>query len=104
MRLRNHPQLRWNGKALWDPASWTWLYSVGLPTVPGATADGKLASARAFSDANGISAIELTVSFGGVMCSTILRLDSHASITPLAEQLNGLRGFTLKQIGEMEFS
>jgi len=61
-------------------------------------------SARAFSDANGISAIELTVSFGGVMCSTILRLDSNASITPLAEQLNGLRGFTLKQIGEMEFS
>ena len=104
MRLRNNPKLRWNAEPLWDPASWKWVYSVGVPTVPGSIADGKLASARAFSDSEGIPAIELTVSFNRTMCSTILRLDDAASTTRFAQQLNELRGFTLKQIGEMDIS
>jgi len=36
--------------------------------------------------------------------STLLRLDDAAAILSLSEELNELRGFTLKQIGDMKFS
>ena len=74
------------------------------PAAPGVIQQGKLVSARSFADRGSVAAIELTVAFEGVMCSTLLRLDDPALILSLSEQLNELRGFTLKQIGEMELS
>ena len=104
MQLQRHPKLKWQGNPLWDPPSWNWVHTIGTPVAPDAIQEGKLVNARPFADRNGVSAIELTVAFKGVTCSTLLRLDNSAAIPKLSEQLNELRGFTLKQIGTMELS
>src|ERR1043166_6529717 len=104
MQLRTNPKLKWQGQPVWDPPSWSWVHTVGLPAAPGVIQQGKLVSARPFSDGTGTAAIELTVAFEGVICSTLLRLDDSALIPLLSEQLKELRGFTLKQIGEMELT
>jgi len=104
MQLRTNPKLKWQGKPVWDPPSWSWVHTVGLPAAPGVIQQGKLVSARPFSDGTGTAAIELTVAFEGVSCSTLLRLDDSTFIPMLSEQLKELRGFTLKQIGEMELT
>jgi len=102
MQLRANPKLKWQGNPIWDPPSWSWVHTIGLPTSPNLIHRGKLISARTFADRGGVAAIELTVAFEGVKCSTVLRLDNPALVTSFSEQLKKLRGFTLKQIGEME--
>ena len=88
---------------MWNPVSWWWVDSIGLPADPGEFGRGKLVDARPFANRGEVSAIELTVVFNGVLFQTILRLDDSAGILGLSKQLNELRGFTLKQIGAMEF-
>ena len=102
MKLRTNPKLKWQGNPVWDPSSWSWVHTIGLNTSPSGVEDGKLVNARFFTDNDRVAVIELSVAFEGLRCSTLLRLDDSSSIVSLSKQLNALRGFTLKEIGDMD--
>src|ERR1043166_142006 len=103
-KLRDHPDIKWRGQPVWDPPSWRWIHGTGLSTQPSSVENGKLVNARPFKDQNGIAAIELSVAFESVTCSTLLRLDNAKAVARLSHELNQLRGFTLKQNGTIEVS
>ena len=63
-----------------------------------------LINARLFQDEHEITALELSVAFDAVVCSTLLRLDNSKSAAGISKQLNELQGFTLKQIDTMELA
>jgi hypothetical protein len=102
MRLGKNPKLKWQGKPVRNPSAWNWIHTIRLSRAPRKIENRKLVSARVFADRDGTAAIEISVAFEGVTCSTILRLDDADAIISLSQQLNQLRGVTLKQIGEME--
>jgi hypothetical protein len=80
------------------------MHTTGLIISPSKVEQGKLVNARMFQDEHGIAAIELSVAFEGVVCSTLLRLDNSNSVPHLSKELNQLQGFTLKQIETMELA
>lgn len=103
--LRMHPKMTWQGEPLWNPSSWPWVVTIGVTvSVEGIEEEGRLVTARLCREKNGGSAIEILVGFEGARFSTVIRLDDPAAIHALFKNLNPLRGFTLKEIGDIELS
>jgi hypothetical protein len=102
MRLQESQKFLWQGKPFWNPSAWTWVHTFGRTGHPDRIEKARLATARPFTDKDGTAAIELSVALERTRFSTLLRLDDSAGIPRLSKQLNALRGFTLKEIGEME--
>jgi hypothetical protein len=65
---------------------------------------GKLLNVRQFNEHNDGAAIEILVELQKAVYSTVLRLDESAAIADLFTLLDGLHGYSLAQIGEVELS
>jgi hypothetical protein len=102
MKLRESKKLLWQGKPFWNPLAWTWVHTFGRAGHPDRIEKARLATARPFTDRDGTATIELSVALKRTRFSTLLRLDDSARIPRLSKQLNELRGFTLKEISEMD--
>jgi hypothetical protein len=103
LSLRSHPKMTWEGKPLWNPSSWPWVITIGATvSVEGIEEAGRLVTARQCREKDGGNAIELLVGFERARFSTVIRLDDSAAIPGLFKRLNPLRGFTLKEIGDIE--
>jgi hypothetical protein len=101
--LRSHPKMTWQGKPLWNPSSWPWVITIGATvSVEGIDEAGRLVTARQCREKDGGNAIELLVGFEHARFSTVIRLDDPEAIPDLFKRLNPLRGFTLKEIGDIE--
>jgi hypothetical protein len=71
-------------------------------SVEGIEEAGRLVTARQCREKDGGNAIELLVSLEHARLSVVIRLDDPAAIPALFKRLNPLRGFTLKEIGDIE--
>ncbi len=104
MKLRENNKLKMKGKPLWNPSAWIWVHTTGHEASPQNIEQAKLLTARAFTDSLGGAAIEFSVAHERTFLSTILRLDGHVNTPAFCNQINELRGFTLRQIGDMEIT
>lgn len=104
MKIRDNDKLRIKGKPFWNPSGWIWVHTSGQEAVPYGIEKAKLLTARPFIDSRGAAAIEFSVANERTFLSTILRLDGQVDTLAFCSQMNELRGFTLKEIGDMEIT
>jgi len=101
--LLTDPKMEWQGNPVWDPYSWCWA-TAGFTTADEGSEKGlRLLSVDDFPEKNGGSALQVLIGLGRTCFSTILRLDDAAGIPKLFKKLRALQGFSLKEIGEVEF-
>jgi hypothetical protein len=99
--------MAWQGQPAWNPSSWSWTTTIEPRddgSAEGIEQYGKLRSARQFSEKNGGEAIEILVDFEKAVHSAVIRLDDPAAIADLFTLLDGLQGYSLNEIGEVELS
>jgi len=101
--LLTDPKMAWQGNPVWDPYSWCWA-TAGVTTVnEGCEKDLRLLSVHDFPEKDGGAALQVLIGLEKMSFSTVLRLDDVASIPKLFKKLQALRGYSLEQIGEVEF-
>jgi hypothetical protein len=101
--LRTDPKMQWQGNPVWAPYSWSWAAAGVTTAAKGGEKACRLLSVHNFPEKDGGSALQLLVGFERTCFSTVLRLDDSAGIAGLFKRLSALQGFSLKEIGEVEF-
>ena len=101
--LLNDPKMLWQGNPVWDPYSWSWATAGVTAAGEGSEKGFRLLSVHDFPEKDGGSALRVLVGLGRTSFSTVLRLDDAAGIPKLFRKLSALKGFSLKEIGEVEF-
>lgn len=101
--LRTDPKMEWQGNPVWDPYSWSWA-TAGVTTVnEGCKKDLWLLRVHDFPEEDGAAALQIIIGLEKTCFSTVLRLDDVAGIPRLFKKLQALLGYSLKEIGEVEF-
>ena len=101
--LLTDPKMVWQGNPVWDPYSWTWA-TVGVTAAgEGIEKDFRLLSVDDFPERDGGSSLQVLIGLGRTSFSTVLTLDDAAGIPELFKKLRAVQGFSLKEIGEIDF-
>jgi hypothetical protein len=101
--LLTDPKMLWQGNPVWDPYSWSWATAGVTVAGEGSEKGFRLLSVHDFPEKAGGAALQVRVALGRTCFSTVLRLDDASGIPKLFKKLHALQGFSLKEIGEMEF-
>ena len=88
---------------MWDPYSWSWATAGVTAAGEGGKKGCRLLSVHYFPEKDGGFALQLVMGFERTCFSTVLRLDDSSEIPELFKKLSALQGFSLKEIGEVEF-
>ena len=101
--LRTDAKMEWQGNPVWDPYSWSWATAGATTVNEGCEKDLRLLSVHDFPEKDGGPALQVLIGLEKMCFSTILRLDDDAGIPKLFKKLQALRGYSLEEIGEVEF-